>query len=276
MKIRSGAALITVGIILLIPIYWMIKGSFENLTGFLIMPPQAIPLNPTLDNYKLAITNTPFVRWAGNTGVLLLMAITATVFVNATAAYGLHMLRKAPKIKAAAILFVFFTMALPPCLFVIPHYIMLAKAGFGGTRLAVMAPGVYTPGLVLIAERYLRKLPDSYQDAGRIDGAKEWQLFFKIVVPYMGPVLALMAIAGGFWSLQNFMWQFIQLKKMMTQTLLVGLVTQAILSSQLYLGQNPIGMHLVNGTILFIPMLTIFIIFRKLILSNTAQGGLNE
>lgn len=265
-----------IGIIVLIPVYWMVKGSFQDIAGLLIIPPQWLPWGATLKNYQKLVTEAPFWRWVGNSLVITSIAIGASVFANGTAAYGLHKLRKAPRWRTAVGTLIVITIALNRQLFVIPNYITLSKAGLGGTWFAVIAPTVYMPAFVLIAERMLRILPESYIDAGRIDGAGEWQLFFRVIVPIMKPALALIAVFTGIMSFQDYMWQFLQLKKMPMQTLPVGLITQVISAAGLYGNFNPIGMYLAAGTILFVPMMVIFIMFRKLILSNTTRGGLGN
>jgi len=275
MKVIKVAFLILFTFVLFFPLYWLVIGGFQDLQGIMKMPPNWIPKNPTLWNYKIILKEQPVLRWAINTVLIEIMEVGLCLVVTFMAGYAFT----AFQFSGKKIIFWLFISALmiPYPVLIIPKYVLIRHIGLSGTFLGVIVPDIFWPMGIVLFHKYSQSIPLNILDSARIDGATEIQIIFKIAIQLCVPVIAALIIFKSHYVLSDFIWQGLVLQDQNKSTLIVGLI-RAIrnpgVNREMQL--NQIGQSLAVGTILFIPLLTIFIAFQKYFISGVTFGGVKE
>lgn len=258
-------------IMLLFPVYFMLIGSLQNNKGVMQMPPKLLPHDPTLMNYK-ALKNLNIVKWSANTLFVTIGTVFLSVLVSTTGGYVFAFFKfKFKNIIWAALLI---GIMVPRISIIIPVYVIIKKLHLSGTLLATILPVVFSPMGLYLSRAYFETIPISLLEAARIDGASEFQVLSKIVLPVSMPIISALSIFAAVGSLQDYIWQALVLQDPDRQTLLVGLMRYSMERGG-DLGINPIGKALTVGVILLLPLLVIFLFANKYFVANIG-GAVKE
>lgn len=254
--------------IMLIPTWFMLVGSFQNLNGIMTMPPKLWPKTIIITNY-LSLLKYPVLTWFINTMGSLCIIILLSVFLSISSGYFFA----TSSFKGKEILWTILLVGLllPRISFLIPSYIIIKKLHLSGTLLAVILSTSFSSFGMLLARNYFEAIPKTLFEAAMIDGADDMQILFKIVAPMSPPVLATLALSTSIFFLTDFIWQMLILQKEGVQTLLIGLIKAVQQFSGSSFGINPLGRMMAVGITLFIPLLLIFLIANKYFISM--RGG---
>ena len=159
---------------------------------------------------------------------------------------------------------------IPVHIIIIPLYLLVFKLGLYDTYAALILPFLVSPIGVFMVKQYIDSLPPSVEEAARMDGAGEFRILFKIVMPLCKPVLAVLAIQVFLVNWNSFLYPFILTSSDSLRTLPVGLA--------LYQGHQAIDWpHLMAGSSLaVVPVLVIFWLFQKQIVSGITAGAIKQ
>jgi len=258
-------------IIMMLPIYFMVIGSFQDTHGVMKMPPQLIPTNSTLYNYQ-TIFKLDFIRWLGNSIIVTISTVILSVFISSCGGYVFAFYKfRFKKVLWSCLLI---GLMVPRISFIIPLYVVIKKLGLSGTLAATILPIVFSPIGLYLARNYFETVPISLLESARLDGASEFLVLHKIVLPISKPIIAVLAVFASIGALQDYIWQALVLQIPERQTLLVGLMRFAMLRGGEQ-GVNPIGRTLTVGTILLLPLLIIFILANKYFIDSIG-GAIKE
>ena len=269
MAIVCKVLLIAILVVMLLPLWVMVSGSFQPIKYMLTMPPRLIPLTVTLDNYRLLLADIPFWSWAANTMVVVVGIAAGAIFLSATGGYGFAVYQF--KGRAFAMAFLLSLIMIPSQVLVIPTFIMFRTVGIANSYAAAILPKVLTVMGIFLFKNYIEHIPRAIIDSGRIDGAKEWRIMIQLVMPQCKPVIGVIALFYGIVGFQDFLWQLLTMRK--HKTLLVGLILHI---RALTITHNGIGMGFAVGTILFVPMLLIYIFTSRLFIEGLNLSGMRE
>ena len=152
----------------------------------------------------------------------------------------------------------------------IPLYRLMVQFGWINTYWALIVPWMVTPFGIFLLRQYIQGLPTDIADAARIDGAGEWYILFRIVMPLCKPVLTVLGIYIFLGNWNSFLFPFLFTNEESMRTLPVGLA--------FYIGKQSIDWgHLMAGAgISAIPVLVLFIVFHKQIIQGLTAGALKE
>jgi len=267
---RNRIILFFIMVIMLMPLYFMVIGSFQDIYGLFIMPPQFIPRNPTLANY-VWVLNQPLAVMLRNSGYVTVTTVILSVFISATGGYAFAFYKFPGKrilwpIALAGIM-------IPRMSMIIPLFVVCRKLGISGQLLAVILPASYMPVGMYLSRTYFESVPKSLLESARIDGASEAQILFRIVAPVSRPIITAIALFAGIQSLGDYLWQMLQLQRPRVHTLLIGLMRAVMLrgGGDGSTNINPVGRSLAVAVVLTVPMLLIFFVANKYF--TTALGG---
>ncbi|WP_409346197.1 carbohydrate ABC transporter permease [Paenibacillus sp. MBLB4367] len=151
------------------------------------------PIGFHLDAYKAVLNNKMILTGFRNTLFYVLIGTTLNVVFTAMLAYALS--RKDLFLKNAIMYYVVFTMFFGGGL--IPTYLMVKQLGLLNTGAAVILPGLISAMNMIIMRTYFQSLPDSLEESAKIDGANEFVILFKIVIPLSMPIIAVMLLYYG-------------------------------------------------------------------------------
>lgn len=182
-------------------------------------PVRSVSFSP--DNYTGAISRFPFVTYLRNTVLVTVVATLVTLLVNSMAAFGLSKYQY--KGRDAIFLVMLSTLMVPVSVILIPAFLVIAKVGWSNNLWGLIIPGAATPTGVFLLRQYMLTIPDELLESARIDGASEWRIYWRIVLPLAAPALAVLAIFSVMWRWNDFLWPLIVVTKSELFTLQVGL-----------------------------------------------------
>ena len=273
--------LLTIGAITFIaPWAWMVSASFQPLRDIFEWPPNWVPDTFTLQNYTRFLTAEGFFRWVLNSGFLAIVVLLVQMFFNSLAAYSFAK-RKFPG-RDALFLLMLGTLMIPGQLFLIPNYLILLRTPlFGGNNLigmggngmldsfwGIIVPYSFSVWSVFFMRQYMKSIPDDLIDAARMDGASEFTIYSKVILPLCGPVLAAQAIFTFTFVWNDFFWPLIVIDSAELRTLQLGLALFIIKNKTVW------DIVFAGSVISTLPVLLVFIFFQKYFIRGIALTGM--
>jgi multiple sugar transport system permease protein len=273
--------LLTTGAVIFIaPWAWMVSASFQPIGEIFEWPPNWIPNTFTLQNYVKFLAAEGFFRWVLNSGFLAVVVLLIQMLFNSMAAYSFAK-RKFPG-RDGLFLLMLGTLMIPGQLFLIPNYLILLRSPlFGGNNIlgvgghgmldsfwGIIIPYSFSVWSVFFMRQYMKTIPDDLLDAARMDGASEFTIYSKVVLPLCGPVLAAQAIFTFTFVWNDFFWPLIVTSSSDLRTLQLGLA--------LFILKNKTVWDIVfaGSVISTLPVLLIFIFFQKYFIRGIALTGM--
>lgn len=282
-RILTLLILVTVAVISLFPLYWLFNTALTPASSTVQMPPQLIPKNPTLENVRemIRISGTgefdvPLTGWSikmprlllwfVNTAFITLFSVGFHVLFDAMAGYAFAK-RKFPGSR----LFFWLILAalmIPGQVTLVPLYLMISKFDLVNSFAGVILPGLADVIGIFLLKQYMQTLPSELIEAARVDGASEWTIFSKIIIPLSTPALAVTAIFAfqRYWN--SFLWPLIVLQDPDMFTLQVGL--SYIHTSEF--GTN-YGLLMAGAALAAVPMIIFFFAFQKYFMQGLRIGA---
>jgi putative chitobiose transport system permease protein len=206
------------------PFLWVLFTSFKGpLDAVYSVPPQLLPLHPTLDNYTRVWNLLPVARFFLNSVIVVISVVVLNTLFTSLAAYPLAKMR----FRGSNVIFYLFlaTYIIPPALTAIPSYILAVKFFHYYNHIqAAILPYLATVFNIFLLRQAFKGVPDDLLDAGRMDGASELRIWWNIVMPVVRPSLATVAIITFVEQWNNFFWPSLVLPTLTNKTLQVGLV----------------------------------------------------
>ena len=267
--------LIIAAVTFLLPMYWMITGSFKLQTVTMAVPPEFIPTNPTLENWtRLFDGPWPVWRWVFNSVAVSMLTVALVLAISSLTGYGFGK-KKFP--GSNTLFFILLsTMFLPSQVMLIPLFLLVRAMHLTdttiGTYFAMALPMISSPFGVFLIKQFCSTIPDELLDAARIDGASEWKVFTDIVIPLLKPALAALSIFTFNQAWNFFMWHMIVATDKTQYTIPVGVS---------YIARTPafgktitdIGLSMAGGTFGAFFMIVFFITFQQYFIRGITFGA---
>ena len=257
--------LILGAVIMIFPFVWMILTSFKTVPESMQIPPDILPKQVNLDNFKEAIASLPFGNLYLNTILMVFFRVVCAVLFSSMAGYAFAKL----KFRGKKLLFgiVLIQMSLPSQIFIISQYQMVAKMGMANTIFALVFPGLVSAfGVFFLRQAYMG-IPDEVGEAAYLDGCNQWQTFYKIMFPLTGTSVAALTIFTAVFAYGDLMWPLVVNSDLKMMTLSSGLST---LRGQ-FTTNFPV---LMAGSLLaMLPMVVLYLIFQRQFVEGIAGTG---
>lgn len=150
----------------------------------------------------------------------------------------------------------------------IPIFKVISFLGLYNNLLSIIIPPAATPTGVFLLRQYLLSVPDELLEAARIDGASEWRIYSRIILPVCKPILAVLAIFSFMWRWDDFLWPLIGISDPSLYTI------QLALSN--FIGEFNVdwGSLLAMSVITMIPVLVVFLMFQRYFVSGMVTSGM--
>lgn len=255
-------------ILILLPIYALFIASFKP-GEELLQYGLNLKLNFerwSLANYIMLFKGKhDYWIWFGNSILLTVVTVCLTLLVSAFVAYGFA----AYDFKGKNVLFVIvlMVMSVPFEVVMLPLYKQMSDWHLMDNYVAIVLPFLAHTSTIFFFVQYLKGMPKSLIEAGRIDGATEYGIFFRLIVPIMKPAFAAMAILNGMNSWNNYMWPLLVIRSSSKYTLTLGLNTLI----------NPYGdnysLLIVGAFFSIIPIFILFMVFQKYFIEGMTAGA---
>ena len=260
-----GIILTVGGFFMVLPFIWMILSSLKTDAEIMQFPPTIWPQEFTLANFKELFLAFNFAVYLKNTLIIVLCSFGGLI-LNAMAGYGFAKYN----FKGKNILFylVLATMMIPGQVTMIPVYLILNAMGLTNTMAGIVLPGLVGAFAIFLFRQFMSTISNELLEAARLDGASEWKIFWKIIMPVSRPVIAVQGILTFIGAWNSFLWPLIMANDEKYYTLSVGL--------QLLKGQyaSNYALQMTGSTFMIIPIIIVFMIFQKYILQGFNVSGL--
>lgn len=263
--VTRTTTLLMLSLLVVVPLLWVVLGSFKTPTELAQRPPTLIPGEWVPSNYPEALGAFDFARALGNSVFVTVVATLLTLAINSPAAYALAKYN----FRGRDFLFLvtLATIMIPLQVILIPVYQITAQLGLVNSLWGVIIPAIATPTGVFLLRQYMLTIPDELIDSARVDGAGEFAVFARIVLPLCRPALAVLAIFSVLWRWNDFLWPLV-VTNAETRTLPVALSQFA--SQEVV----PFNLVLVMAVVSIVPVLICFLLFQKQIVQGIASTGL--
>lgn len=257
-------------LVMLYPLLWMLSSSFKP-EQIIFKDLGLIPQPFTLEHYVSGWTaiGVPFSRFYVNSFIISGLSVAGTVLSCALAAYAFARLDF--RLKRLWFALMLGTIMLPYHVTLIPRYIMFFQLGWINTILPLTVPHFFAVSsfFVFLIVQFIRGLPRDLDDAAAIDGASEWQIFWRVVVPLATPALVTTAIFTFIWSWDDFFSQLLYLNRITSYTVSLGL--RAFIDSQ---DRSSFGPLFAMSVISLIPAFVIFVVAQQQLVEGVSRTGL--
>ncbi len=262
--------LIGVGLLIALPILFVIVGSFTPNSDLLSYPPEIIPSRWTLENYVSAWDSQPILRYFVNSSIQTGIIVTFQTLLSILAAFAFSTL----KFPGRDILFyvVVGSLMIPLQLTWIPNFVLISELGWGNTYAALTVPFLASGFGVFFLRQFFLTLPKDYYDAARLDGASSWQYLWEVVVPLNRGAIATFVIFSFLSAWNQYMWPLVVTNTVEMRTLQVGV---RFLVANIEEGQDWAEVLAVT-VMVFTPTLIAFIAAQRSLVESIASTGLRD
>lgn len=253
------------GFFMILPFIWMILSSVKTDAEILQIPPTILPRGFTWDSFVKLFTEMNFAVYLKNTLIIVVFSFLG-LFLNAMAGYGFAKFKFKGKNKLFYL--VLATMMIPGQVTMIPVYLLLNAVGLTNTMTGIVLPGLVGAFGIFLFRQFMSTISNDLIEAARLDGASEFYIFWRIILPISRPVLAVQGILTFIGAWNSFIWPLIIANDEKFYTLSVGL--------QLLKGQygSNYALQMAGSTFMVIPIIIIFMIFQKYILKGFNVSGM--
>ncbi len=266
-KIIIYVLLIVLSCIFLLPFAWMLLTSFKSFQEIYQYPPTILPSEAVFDNYYLAVTKMPFLRYLSNTVVITVLSVVGTVISSSMVAYSMSKI----KWKGSRYLFplIIGTMMIPTQVTMIPLYLVFSKLNMVGTIVPLVLPKFLGDAYyIFLLRQFFKTIPDSLVESATIDGAKDFTIFTKIILPLCKPAMTSVAIFTFLYTWSDFMGPLLYLNKDEQYTLSLGL--QAFMQSH-FVEWGPM---MAASAIFTVPIIIIFFFAQSYFIEGITVTGI--
>ncbi|HAY1029184.1 TPA: carbohydrate ABC transporter permease [Enterococcus faecium] len=267
-KIIRTISMLVILLVIAFPFLWLIISSFKHEKDIISFPPRIFADSYTLDNYIKVWTTIPLLNYIKNTVIFAGGTVITSVFFDSLAGYAFARMRF--KGKSVLFYFVLLTMMIPFQVFMIPLFIEVNLLGMLDTYAGLIIPRMTTAFGIFMMRSFFITLPDSLEEAARIDGLSEFNIFLKIMLPLSKPTLLSLGIFTLMNSWNDLLYPLILTSSSKMRTLPAGLA--------LFTGQNIsfYGPVMAGTVISMLPLLVVYIFAQKYFVQGTAMSGMKE
>ncbi|HEY9704332.1 MAG TPA: carbohydrate ABC transporter permease [Allocoleopsis sp.] len=258
--------LMAIALLMLFPLLWLISTSLKSVSENIFQfPPQLIPHQITIENYVKVWQTQPFGKYLLNSIIVSGLTVILNLLFCALAAYPLARLNFTGKEVIFALIVA--TIMIPFQIIMIPLYILTVKLGLRNSYLGIILPNLASAFGIFLLKQAFQQVPKELEEAGRIDGCNEIDLWWSIMLPEIKPALVTLALFVIIGSWGDFLWTLIVVDRPEYYTLPLGV--QKLMES------FSLEWRLVaaGSVIAILPVLILFILLQKYIVPTDISSG---
>lgn len=267
---KAGVGLILTlwALIVLFPFYWMLLTSVKSYGSYNSeYIPKLFTLHPTLENYGSAFSQVPLGRYFLNTFVFTIITTALMLFVTVLAAFAFSRLQ----FRGKNLIFTAFLslMMIPTELVVITNFVTVTDLNLRNTFLGLILPSVTSVFYIYLLKENFSQVPDELYYAAKVDGTSDFKYLWKVMIPICQPTIVTITILKVIECWNSFVWP-----RLITDDqnyFLVSVGIQEIRENGF--GRENIPAMMAAVVMISLPLIILFLIFRKKIMAGVARGG---
>jgi len=250
---------------MLFPLFWLVSTSLKSpledifTSGF-------FPQSLTMANFVKVWQSYPFATYLLNSTLIAVLTVILNLLFSALAAYPLARLNFVGRRVIFAVIVA--TLMIPFQIIMIPLYILIIKMGLKNTFMGVIFPSIASAFGIFLLRQAMKGIPKELEEAGRMDGCSELDLWWSIMLPAIKPALTTLALFVFIGSWSDFLWPLIVLEDETFYTLPLGV---AKLASSLDLDWRLIA---AGSVISLIPVLGVFLFLQRYLVPTNISAGI--
>jgi len=260
--------LVPASLIALLPFVWMILSSFKTLKEIREVPPTFVPKEFTLDNYQKVLTdkNLPLGIFYRNSAIIAFANVVQVLFTSSL--FGYIFAKFEFKGKKVLFWFILSLMMIPTQMTMIPGYLILARLGLINNLLGLIIPAAIDAFGIFLFRQFALSIPNELLDAARVDGAGEFHIYYRIVLPQLGPALATFGMLTFMFNWNAYLWPLIVLTEKNVRTLPIILTW---FSNQQV---DKTNLTMAASVLVILPVLFVFLLVQKWIVEGITLSGM--
>ena len=255
-------------VVVLFPFYWMVLTSFKSYGAYNgERTPVFFTLSPTLENYENAFTAVPLLGYLLNTLIFSVITTAAMVVVSTLAAYAFARL----KFKGKNLVFGLFLsmMMIPTELVVITNFVTITNWDMRNSFLGLILPSITSVFYIYLLKENFEQVPEELYKAAKVDGTSDLKYLWKVMIPICKPTLVTITILKLIECWNSYVWP-----RLITDDPAYYLVSNGIQDiRENGFGRENIPAMMAAVVVISVPLILLFLAFRKKIMEGVSQGG---
>lgn len=255
-------------LVVLFPFYWMILTSLKSYGAYNSeYTPRFFTLSPTLQNYADAFTAAPLGQYLVNTLIFTVITTAAMLIVITLAAYAFVRF----EFRGKNIVFTLFLslMMIPNELVVITNFVTITNLDLRNTFLGLILPSITSVFYIYLLKENFAQVPDSLYYAAKVDGTSDLKYLFKVMIPICRPTLITVTILKIIECWNSYVWP-----RLITDDKAYFLVSNGIQEiRENGFGRENVPAMMAAVVVISVPLILLFLIFRKKVMAGVARGG---
>ena len=255
-------------VVVLFPFYWMVLTSFKSYGAYNgERTPVFFTLSPTLGNYENAFTAVPLLGYLLNTLIFSVITTAAMVVVSTLAAYAFARL----KFKGKNLVFGLFLsmMMIPTELVVITNFVTITNWDMRNSFLGLILPSITSVFYIYLLKENFEQVPEELYKAAKVDGTSDLKYLWKVMIPICKPTLVTITILKLIECWNSYVWP-----RLITDDPAYYLVSNGIQEiRENGFGRENIPAMMAAVVVISVPLILLFLAFRKKIMEGVSQGG---
>ena len=255
-------------IIVLLPFYWMVLTSIKKYASYNSeFVPKFFTLSPTLENYSSAFSAVPLGRYFLNTVIFTVITTALMLIVTVSAAFAFSRLQF--KGKDAVFTLFLSLMMIPYELVVITNYTTITNLDLRNTFTGLILPSVTSVFYIYLLKENFSQIPDELYYAAKVDGTRDLKYLFRVMIPICRPTIITITILKVIECWNSYVWP-----RLVTDDQNYFLVSNGIQEiRENGFGRENIPAMMAAVVVISVPLIVLFLIFRRKIMEGVARGG---
>ena len=274
LEVIKYAVLVPLTLSFAFPLYWMISSALKVDSQVYTMPPILLPFPIHPENFINGWQILPFTQYAVNSVVFYTVpAVAFTVLSSTIVAYGFSRIRWPG--RDTIFWLVVMTMMLPWAVTMVPLFITFKWLGWLDTYRPLVVPALFShPYIVFLLRQFFMTLPEELSDAARIDGASEFGILFRIILPLTKPALAVVALFRFLWAWNDYLGPLIYLRDENRYPLALGIEQLSRRANDVGNFSNGIPYLMAVSTLVALPIIVTFFFAQRTFIEGISLTGM--
>ena len=262
--------MIALSVLMIAPLVYSVINSFKPLDELFAYPPRFFVVRPTMENYSMlfklvANMRVPFSRYLFNSAFITALTTVASVVIASMAAYPLAKY----KLRLGWLFdLVVLTLLFNGTVLALPQYVIMARLHLINTMLVYIIPNLAPPLGLFLMKQFMERIPMPLIESARIDGATQFQLFFRIVMPQVKPAWMTLTLFTfqSVWAQQPLNMVFDENLKLLNMAF-----TNVIAA-----GISRMGPSMASAVVLMLPLIVVFLVTQSNVIETMSASGIKE
>lgn len=267
-RILAYVMLVIWALSVLFPFYWMISSSLKGYVDYAAEEtPKLIPSSPTFENYKLAFTEAPLFDYFLNTFIFTVLTTLIMLIVIVPAAFAFARLN----FRGKNIVFLLFLslMMIPSELVIITNFVTVTKLNLRNTFTGLILPSITSVFYIYLLKENFQQIPNELYYAAKVDGTSDFKYMMRVMLPICKPTVITITILKVIECWNSYVWP-----RLITDNEKYFLVSNGIEQIREHgLGRDNVPAMMATVVVVSVPLIVLFLIFRKKIIAGVARGG---